>query len=461
MRMTSRWWPTLAVFCLIGASGLTRLPAAAQPDDLDPRRDLTVSVVERVLPSVVNIATRTVVEVRDPWERILRQYWEQFHRQRAPDSVGYSLGSGVIIDEAGYLLSNAHVVRRADKVWIKPAVATNVYEAVVVAVDPKTDLALLKIQAPPGQKFPAVRFAQDDDLLLGETVLAMGNPFGLGGSVSRGILSSKSRQQPAGTDVLEIPHWLQTDAAINHGSSGGPLVNLRGELIGLSVAMLEQAQGINFAIPVRQVVDSLSEMITPEGSSRRLWFGARVRAAAGALTVTSVQPDSPASKAGLRVGDLITQLDGVRPSSFVGFNVRLVSSQRTEAVLTVLRNEKPRELRVRLVPMADVFNAGFIRQKLGLGLKELDANQARSLPPQLANCLLVSDVDRAVSGNRALKPGVLVTSIDGRQPADLVEAAWPLADRKPGEQVELIVVTPQRRGSYIQYLQETVALPVR
>ena len=460
MGMTLRWRQVLALSWLVGVSSGTGV-AAAPPDDLDPRRDLTVSVVERVLPSVVNIATRTVVEVRDPWERILRQYWEQFHRQRAPDSVGYSLGSGVIIDEAGYLLSNAHVVRRADKVWIKLATATNVYEAVVVAVDPKADLALLKIQAPPEQKFPAVKFAQDDDLLLGETVLAMGNPFGLGGSVSRGILSSKSRQQPAGTEVLEIPHWLQTDAAVNHGSSGGPLVNLRGELIGLSVAMLEQAQGINFAIPVRQLLDSLSEMITPEGSSRRLWFGARVRAAAGALTVTSVQPDSPASKAGLLVGDRIAKLDGVRPSSLVGFNVHLIGSQRLEAALTVLRNEKARELKVRVVPMAEVFNAGFIRQKLGLGLQELDPNQARAVPPQLANCLLVVDVDRAASGSQALRPGALITSIDGRQPADLVEAAWPLAGRQPGEQVELVVVTLQRRGNFIDYRQETVTLPVR
>jgi S1-C subfamily serine protease len=111
--------------------------------------------------------------------------------------------------------------------------------------------------------------------------------------------------------------------------------------------------------------------------------------------------------------------------------------------------------------MAEVFNAGFIRQKLGLGLQELDPNQARAVPPQLANCLLVVDVDRAASGSQALRPGALITSIDGRQPADLVEAAWPLAGRQPGEQVELVVVTLQRRGNFIDYRQETVTLPVR
>jgi serine protease Do len=449
----------VAALWLAGAAAWAQSPAALS-DTADPRRDLTVAVVERVLPSVVNVATRTVVEVRDPWERILRQYWEQFYRQRAPDSVGYSLGSGVIIDEAGYLLSNAHVVRRADKVWIKPATGTNVYEAVVVAVDPKTDLAVLKIQAPPGEKFPAIKFAKDDDLLLGETVLAMGNPFGLGGSVSRGILSSKSRQQPAGTEVLEVPHWLQTDAAINHGSSGGPLVNLRGELIGLSVAMLEQAQGINFAIPVRQIADSLADMVTPEASSCRLWFGARVRTAPDGLKITSVQPGSPASQAGLRAGDIIAELDGVRPTSFLGFNTKLLNEDRREATLTVMRNERARKLTVRLVPLGEVFNASYIRQKLGLQLKELEPNVAQSLPTQLSGSLLVTDVDRQAAGSRAPQTGALITAIDGRQPIDLVDAAYSLASHKAGEHIPVVVVTPQRWGNGVNYRQETVTLPV-
>ena len=179
---------------------------------------------------------------RDPFEEFFRQFWDPYHRRQPPNSQ-YSLGSGVVIDEAGYLLTNDHVVRRADKIAVKFCTGTNVYSATVVASDPKSDVALLKLNAPPGEKFKAIQFAREDDLLLGETVLALGNPFGLGGSVSRGILSSKSRVLPKEGEPLDIPNWLQTDAPINLGNSGGPLVNLRGELIGINVAVLERGRG--------------------------------------------------------------------------------------------------------------------------------------------------------------------------------------------------------------------------
>src|SRR3954469_2559693 len=197
----------------------------------DIRRDATVIAVEEVMPSVVNIATETIVHVRDPFEDVFRQFWDPYHRRQPPNSQ-YSLGSGVVIDEAGYVLTNDHVVRRADKIAVKFASGTNVYDATVVASDAKSDVALLRLKARSGEKFHAIKLAREDDLLLGETVLALGNPYGLGGSVSRGILSSRSRTVPKEGSPLDIPNWLQTDAPINPGNSGGPLVNLRGELIG-------------------------------------------------------------------------------------------------------------------------------------------------------------------------------------------------------------------------------------
>ena len=160
----------------MGAAAVAR----SQTPDNDIRRDASVLAVEKVMPSVVNIATETIIHVRDPFEEFFRQF---YHRPQAQ----YSLGSGVVIDEAGYLLTNDHVVRRADKIAVKFCTGTNVYEATVVASDSKSDVALLKLKARPGEKFSAIRFAPPDDLLLGETVLAMGNPLGLGGSVSHGI----------------------------------------------------------------------------------------------------------------------------------------------------------------------------------------------------------------------------------------------------------------------------------
>src|SRR5438093_2581489 len=160
------------------------------------------------------------------------------------------------------VLTNYHVVARARRIWIKLADGRE-FEAEPIVGTSFTDLALLRIIAKPGQKFTSVKFAADDDLLLGETVLALGNPFGLGGTVTKGILSSKSRRPPTDVEPLDVQDWLQTDAAINPGNSGGPLINLRGELIGINVAV-GQGQGIGFAIPVRRVSEALSEIYRPE-----------------------------------------------------------------------------------------------------------------------------------------------------------------------------------------------------
>ena len=223
------------------------MTAPSDAAEVDVRRDATVEAVERVMPAVVNIATEEIVEYSDSYEPWFRQFWTPYYRRQQPNAQ-YSLGSGVIIDEDGYVLTNLHVVRRANRVWVKLADGRE-FQAQPIVGTTRSDVALLKLITPKNEKFKAIRFAKDDDLLLGETVLAMGNPFGLGGSVSRGILSSKNRRAPKEGESLDIADWLQTDAPINFGNSGGPLVNLRGELIGLNVAIYSEGHGIGFAIP--------------------------------------------------------------------------------------------------------------------------------------------------------------------------------------------------------------------
>ena len=445
--------PAGAGVCL---AALAVLSAGAVPaaSEMDPRRDLTVSVVERVLPTAVNIATAKLVSQEDAYLR----FWNPYYQQRPPQSVGYSAGSGVFIDETGYVLSNEHVVGGTDKIWVNPANSTNIYEAVIVGTDPRADLALLKIQGKPGEKFPAIPFAQDDDLLLGETVLAIGNPYTLGGSVSRGILSSKSRAAPGDADRLDVPNWLQTDASINPGNSGGPLVNLRGELIGVNVAKTT-LQGIGFAIPVKQVVESLSAMITPENSNRRLWFGARVRAGGAALTILEVAAGSPASKAGLRVGDDILEVNGKQPSGFVNFEELMANSEQRDVRLTVRRDERSQKITVRQVPLAEVFNAAFIRKRLGLTLQELTPQLAQSLGVSGAGGFVIASVDAGMP--EGLTPGLLVTTLDGRKPADLVAAARLLESKKPGQTVRLGLILQQQRGNLVTYREVSLDLPVR
>ena len=164
-------WKTLQM-ALAGACLIfVAQPLLAQAPEPDVRRDATVAAVEKVMPAVVNIATETIVNVRDPFDDLLRQFFDPYHRRQAPNSQ-LSLGSGVIIDEEGYVLANDHVVRRADKIWVKVHGNETPYEAKLIASNPKSDVALIKLLAPPGERFTAVKFAGDDDLLLGETVLA-------------------------------------------------------------------------------------------------------------------------------------------------------------------------------------------------------------------------------------------------------------------------------------------------
>ena len=430
---------------------------SAEPD---VRRDPTVQAIEQVMPSVVNIATETIIRVRDPFEELFRGFWDPYHRRQPPNSQ-YSLGSGVVIDEAGYLLTNDHVVRRADKIAVKFCTGTNVYDATVVANDPKSDVALLKLNARPGEKFNAIKFAREDDLLLGETVLALGNPFGLGGSVSRGILSSKSRIAPKEGESLDIPNWLQTDASINLGNSGGPLVNLRGELIGINVAVLSQAQGIGFAIPIKRVAEALSE-IFPTDCVKSFWFGARVKVGTSPLVITTVQPQSPAGKAGLKAGDAILQVNGKAPKSFIDFTDLLAANADAEVKLAVQRGPDRKNVALRLLPEKAVFNAQLIRDKLGLSLEELTPQLAARYGVRQTEGFIISGVESdGPAADAGLKRAILVTAIDGQTPPDLTAAAKLIFAKKKGDRVQLDIAVQQRLGNFNVLRQGAVELVSR
>jgi S1-C subfamily serine protease len=437
----------------------------AQAVSDDVRRDATVVAVEKVLPSVVNIATETIIHVRDPFEELFGQVWGPYHRRQPPNSQ-YSLGSGVVIDEEGYLLTNDHVVRRADKIGVKFCTGTNVYTATVIASDPKSDVALLKLNAKPGEKFKAIQFAPEDDLLLGETVLALGNPFGLGGSVSRGILSSKSRVLPKEGEPLDIPNWLQTDAPINVGNSGGPLVNLRGELIGINVAVLneimgQRAQGIGFAIPIRRVLEALSD-IFPTECVKGYWFGARVKVGTTPLVITSVQPQSPAGKAGLKAGDAILQVNGKPPKSFIDFAELLAARAGSDDMLAIRRGTERKEVTVRLVPEQSVFNAQLIRDKLGLDLAALTKQQAVSYAVTTADGYFITAVAEGSPAQAGgLQRGMLVTTIDGQLLTDLCAAAKLLYPKNKGDRVQLGLLWLQQVGLYSFRSEGVVELAVR
>jgi serine protease Do len=442
----------LKVLCI----GLLAFAAHAESDI---RRDATVEAVQRVMPCVVNVATETVVQVNDPIGQLFRDFFDPYYRRRGPNTQ-QSLGSGVIIDEEGYVLTNFHVVNRASRVSVRLFDGRE-YECEKISETSLTDLALLKIKTKKDEKFSAVKFAEDDDLLLGETVLALGNPFGLGGSVTRGILSSKSRRPAMENEPLDIMDWLQTDAAINPGNSGGPLINLRGELIGINVAIYREAQGIGFAVPVKRIASAMADIYSPE-ELESLWFGARVRPGTSPLQVMSVQLESPAGKAGLRAGDVILQVNGKPPRSFMDFVRQLRASKDDQnLVLSTQRGNEKRKLSLKLLPEKDFFNAELIRKKMGATLQELTPELAQGLGVTSGG-LLIAGVDRGtVAAEAELQRGMLITSIDGQRIADIRTAAKRLYTKGPGDKVSLELIMPRHRGAFLQYLQGRAELTLR
>ncbi len=427
----------------------------------DPRRDATVATVEKVLPSVVNIATTELRQVNDPWRAVIMQ----LNGQR-PVEEGLSVGSGVIMDEAGYVLTADHVVRFASEIWVKLADGRE-RRADRVFITARTDVALLKIRTRPGDTFKPIDFAADDDLLLGETVIALGNPLGLGTSVSRGILSSKNRRPPPELEPLGPGDWLQTDAAINQGNSGGPLVNLRGELIGLNVAVQPGGEGIAFAIPIRIVTDALAEILTPERISG-LWFGAQIKPGRGPGnsangTVVDVLAGSPAAKAGVQTGDVIQGVNGQAARGFIEMTRTILSAsdEKRKLTLNVVRNGARRDITVDLVEEKSFFNAALIKGKTGASVIEMTAEAAQALNLRQPEGLVVTNLEPGSPAAASLRAGSIITVCDGRIVNTVTELGKVLFAHKKGDTVKLDYVDHVRQGGFLIRENKSAEFKVR
>lgn len=297
-------------------------------------------VVEDVIPAVVNISTTQFVEQRrdgtrqlpqiprgGPWEDMFRDFLEQFGDQLQQDEQdgdeprrrrASSLGSGFIIQSDGLVVTNNHVIENADEISVILADNT-ILEAEVIGRDPKVDLALLKVES--DEPLPTIKWGDSDKMRVGDWSVAIGNPFGIGVTVTAGIVSARSRQLPSGGAYDD---FIQTDAAINRGNSGGPLINMDGEVIGINTAIFSPtgaSVGIGFASPsnlAKSVIDDLQEF----GRTRRGWLGVKIQtvtpeiaeslgldSARGAL-VAEIVEDSPAEKAGVEPSDVILTFDG-------------------------------------------------------------------------------------------------------------------------------------------------------
>ena len=421
----------------------------------DAARDPVVIAVQKVVPAVVNISTERMVQRRfnDPFDDLFRQF---FGQSRRPQAEGVqSLGSGVIVDEDGWIVTNWHVVRRASKITVVLSDRTK-YEAEYVSGDERNDLALLKIE--PKKPLPYVEIAGDQDPLLGETVIAIGNPFGLDHTVTRGIISAMNRRYDAGDVTFE--DILQTDAAINPGNSGGPLINTRAQLVGINMAILSQAEGIGFAVPAKRVANMLAMWFSPEKRAR-LWLGLQFKHEPGKLVIADVQADSPAAKAGLAVNDRIVAVDNVNYSTVLPLLRHFLHKKAGDVLqFAVERDGKPRECEVKLTALPKLSAGDLMVKKFGLQIQPLTQQLADALGIPAMQGVLVSDVQRDGPGATAgFRRGIVITHVGGEEFQSMDQLAEQLAGIKSGDTVSMAVFMSERRGSMM--FQQTTSISLR
>jgi serine protease Do len=347
-------------------------PFLASP--LPSRRNEVVEVVEKVSPSVVNIAAEQIVRQRPS---MFDEFFFGFDpRQRRERSQ--SLGSGVIIDPRGIILTNDHVISGASKI-IATTKSGQELECEVVGSDADNDLAVLRTHknvAP----LPAIRLGTSSDLMIGETVVAIGNPFGLSNTVTAGVLSALGRSVRGNENQRLYTDFIQIDAPINPGNSGGPVVNIQGDLIGIATAIIGGAQGIGFAIPVDRA-KRIKDDLLAFGEVRAVWVGLRGRTVTSGMgdeakprgfRVRSVTPDSPAARAGIHTGDLIISVDGTPIDSQDAWETALSTKGPGKPMRIVLRDNSGQDRTVSLQGEKPPPGLGLrvLREQLGMTVRQ-------------------------------------------------------------------------------------------
>jgi serine protease Do len=444
------WWPFARTE---SAPGMGRAP------QLSPAEGWT-AVAKAAMPAVVNIAATRLARgwqdrppgpfFADPFFRFFIPGPELEPRRQQ------SLGSGVLVSPEGYVLTNHHVVEGAEDIRVTLADRRE-FRARLVGSDPKTDLAVLKL---PGGGFAALPLGDSDRVEVAETVLAIGNPFGLAQTVTMGIVSAVGR---ANLGIAEYEDFIQTDAAINPGNSGGALINGRGELIGINTAIVSDSggyMGIGFAVPAN-LARAVMQQIIQHGRVRRGWLGVSVQALtpplaralglpeAHGILVAEALPDSPAARAGVRRGDVIVALDD-RPADDVGrFRNQVAQTLPGSRVrLTVVRGGQRQTVEVVLgeLPEPGARPAGLpaLPERLGLMLVELTPDMAARLGlPATARGVLVQEVRVGGLGQRlGLRPGDVIQEVNGRPVRTPPEFARAIAEAADGDVVLLV----NRRG---------------
>jgi serine protease Do len=394
------------------------------------RRSPVVEVFEQSRNAVVNISTTRIQRVR-----ALRSGWLwddvfDFGRPFIREQQVHSVGSGVVIHENGYIVTNAHVVAQASDVRVTFA-DERTAEARIVADDPEHDLAVLRIDT--NAPLPRINLGRSADIMVGETVVAIGNPLGLQHTVTAGIVSALDRDLQFGHDMV-YRGLIQTDAAINPGNSGGPLLNVNAELIGINTAIRGDAQNVGFAIPVDRLWDLLPVMLDIE-RSQRVRFGLEV--SGPNAEVTAVHPDSPAAQAGLRPGDRLTHFQGHPLRDAIDYYVHLLEQKPGQTIrIAYRRDNHESEANLTLQPVPPPDGRQLAQRLLGVKLAEFDALTRRKydLPDDVG--VFVDEIEPNSPADRArVLPGDVILRLNRVGVPTLDQVGLALEDVRPGEEI--------------------------
>jgi serine protease Do len=428
-------------------------------------------LAEHLKPSVVNISTTQVMKgqrrsmprmpfpnpfgERDPFEEFFERFFGGENPQR--EFRRRSLGSGFILNREGYIVTNNHVVENASDIKVSLSDKEE-YDAKVIGRDPKTDVALIKIEAK--KDLPAASLGDSDKLRVGEWVMAIGNPFGLGHTVTTGIVSAKGRIIGAGP----YDNFIQTDASINPGNSGGPLFNMNGEVVGINTAIIATGQGIGFAIPIN-VAKELLVSLREKGRVVRGWLGVQVQRITpdlaksfglererGAL-VADVMPDTPAAKAGIERGDVIIEFNG-RKIEEMNDLPRVVANTppNTDVSIKLLRKGQEKTVQVRVAELKEervAEGGGTLEENLGMTVQELTPEIARNLGMSETKGVVVTNVEDGSPADEAgVQRGDVVLEVNQKK-IQTVQDYRAAISRVGGSDSLLLLI---RRGNNVLYV---------
>jgi serine protease Do len=416
-------------------------PATAQDGKsaLQTLQDAFVQVAQSVKPAVVNVSTTQRPRPREgrrtpqvpPQLRDFfgEDFFERFFGE-PPQRERTSLGSGVIVDKRGYILTNNHVIEQADEIEVRLSDKRK-FSATIVGKDPKTDLAVIKIDAP--GVLPVATLGDSTKIRIGEWAIAIGNPFGLDQTVTVGVISAVGRSD---VGITTYEDFIQTDASINPGNSGGPLLNLSGEVVGINTAIVASGRGIGFAIPI-SMAKEIKDRLIAQGKVVRAWLGVGIQELTEELAaqfavgpedgvlVGNVMKDSPAERGGLKSGDIVQEFNGTKirdvhqlqrevAQSVVGSQARLkVMREKQPVMLTIVLGEQPTTDVAAAEPGSTPQEAA---DRFGLTVQDLTPELRNQLGMKTVDGVMVSSVDEGGPATRAgVRPGDIITEVN-REP---------------------------------------------